>query len=182
MIRAFLALDLPPAVKQALAELQSGVPGARWSDPAGLHVTLRFLGEADEGTLEDLHDALSQVDAPAFELALRGVGSFGQGPRTRLLWAGLDPSEPLAHLQRKVESAAVRAGFPAEGRRFSPHVTLARLDAAARASEERVRRFLEANALFRAGPFAADRFVLFESRPGQGGAVYVPLADYPLRP
>jgi 2'-5' RNA ligase len=181
MIRAFAALDLPPSVKQTLCELQSGIPGARWIDPAGFHVTLRFLGETAEDVLEDVHHAFEAVDAPAFDLEIRGVGSFGQGARTRMLWAGVGASEPLAHLQRKVESAAVRAGLPAETRRFTPHVTLARLDASARASEERVRRFLEANAVFRAGPVRIDRFVLFESRLGHGGATYAPLGEYPLR-
>lgn len=178
MIRAFVALDLPPAVKATLADLRAGVPGARWTDPADLHLTLRFVGEVPEDRLEDVHHALDEIRAPAFDLTLEGVGQFGQGARSRLLWAGVAASPALAHLQAKVESAVVRAGEPAETRRFTPHVTLARLDRQAHA--DRLCRFVEANALLRAGPVPVDRFVLFESRPGAGRPHYLALQDYPL--
>ncbi|MFN8722981.1 MAG: RNA 2',3'-cyclic phosphodiesterase [Rhodospirillales bacterium] len=178
MIRAFVALDLPPAVKATLADLQAGVAGARWTDPADLHLTLRFVGEVPEDRLEEVHLALDEIRAPAFDLTLEGVGQFGQGARSRLLWAGVAASPALAHLQAKVESAVVRAGEPAETRRFTPHVTLARLDR--QAHPDRLRRFVEGNALLRAGPMPVDRFVLFESRPGSGRPRYLPLQDYPL--
>ncbi len=180
MIRAFVALDLPPAVKASLADLQAGVPGARWTDPADLHLTLRFVGEVPEDRLEELHEALDEIRAPAFDLALEGVGQFGEGARARLLWAGVAPAPALSHLRAKVESAVVRAGEPPETRRFTPHVTLARLDRSVR--PDRIGRFIEANAPWRAGPVRIDRFVLYESRPGSGRPHYRPLQDYPLDP
>lgn len=178
MIRAFVAIDLPPSVKADLGDRMAGVPGARWTDPADLHLTLRFIGEVPEDRLEDVHHALDEIRAAPFDLALEGVGLFGQGARSRVLWAGVAASPPLAHLQAKVESAVVRAGEPAETRRFTPHVTLARLDRSLHA--ERLQRFVEGNGLLRAGPVPVDRFVLYESRPGAGRPHYRPLQDYPL--
>jgi 2'-5' RNA ligase len=177
MIRLFVGLELPPELRDRLAGLGGGVPGARWTEPGNLHLTLRFIGEVEEGMLADIHAGLAAVSAPAFDLVLEGTGRFGAGARTRALWAGVEGNAALQHLQQKVESAVVRTGLPAEERKFIPHVTLARLkDAPA----ERVARFLEERGLFRAGPVRVDHFTLFESRPGRGGPVYIPLGEYPL--
>ena len=121
---------------------------------------------------------LAGIAAPGFDLHLRGIGTFGQGPKARALWVGVDPSEALTFLQQKVESAIVRAGQPPEGRKFTPHVTLARFS---QADAHRLQNFVEGNSLFRAGPWTIDRFTLFESRLGKGGSVYTPLADYELK-
>jgi 2'-5' RNA ligase len=127
MIRLFVAIDLPEAVCDRLAALCAGVPGARWVDPVNFHLTLRFIGEVDNRTADDIDAALAAVRVPRFDLWLRDVGIFGRGRGVRALWAGVDPSEDLTRLQGKVENAAYSAGLPRETRKFSPHVTLARL-------------------------------------------------------
>ena len=177
MIRLFVALDFPDAVRERLAGLGGGVPGARWTDPDNLHLTLRFIGEVPDDQAADIDAALATIEAPGFDLVLDGVGIYGSARAARILWAGVERSEPLAHLQNKVESALVRCGLPAEERRFSPHVTLARLKDAPR---DRLARFLEDRALFRAGPFHVEHFTLYRSLLGKGGAVYEALREYPL--
>ncbi|QQP89041.1 RNA 2',3'-cyclic phosphodiesterase [Skermanella rosea] len=177
MIRLFVALELPEAVRERLAGLGGGVPGARWTEPENLHLTVRFIGEVENGLLPDIDAALGSVSAPAFDLVLDGVGQFGSGSRSRVLWAGVERNDALVHLNQKVESALVRAGLPREERRYSPHVTLARLRDA---PQERVGRFIQDRGLFRAGPIRVEHFTLFESRPGSGGPVYDPLREYPL--
>lgn len=177
MIRLFVAVNFPEDVRERLAGLQGGVPGARWSEPDALHLTLRFIGEVPEDQAHDIDAALAEVQAPAFPLTLDGVGSFGHGRGARLLWAGVERSEALAHLAAKVESALVRTGLPAEERKFTPHVTLARLRDA---NADRVARFLSERSFFRAGPFLVDHVTLYRSHLGKGGSVYEPLASYPL--
>jgi 2'-5' RNA ligase len=177
MIRLFVALELPVAIRERLAGLGGGVPGARWTEVQNLHLTIRFIGEVENGLLPDIDAALAGVSAPTFDLVLDGVGQFGSGSRSRILWAGVERNDALFHLNQKVESALVRAGLPAEERRYSPHVTLARLH---NAPQERVGRFMQERGLFRAGPIPIEHFTLFESRPGRGGPVYDPLRDYPL--
>ena len=177
MLRLFVALPLPEEVRDRLARLASGLPGARWIDPANHHLTLRFIGEVDEGTAQDIDDALDQVTVQPFPVTIDGLGTFGRGHMAKTLWAGVQPSEPLRHLRDKVESAVVRAGLPAEERKFTPHVTLARLGDT---PEARLATFLGANGMLLAGPFQADRFVLYESVLGKGGSVYHSLRDYPL--
>lgn len=178
MIRLFVGLALPDGVIARLSMLCAGVPGANWVEPANMHITLRFIGEVEESEAEEIDHMLSTVEAEAFSLELAGLGTFGEGHKTRALWAAVVPSPALLHLQAKVESAVVRAGLPPEGRKFTPHVTLARLD---KPSPARLQSYIEGNNLFSAGPFAVEQFTLFESRLGTGGAVYIPQVEYPLQ-
>ena len=177
MIRLFVALELPAALRQRLALMNGGVPGARWQREEQLHLTLRFIGEVQESTASDIDDALAAIRAPRFFMELAGVGEFG-GKVPRALWAGVRVGDELTHLQRKVETALQRLGLPPEERKFSPHVTLARLKGAPRG---KVVEFLTHHALFSSGPFEVDRFVLFSSHMGSGGSVYHVERDYPLQ-
>lgn len=168
MIRLFVALELPESIRERLVLLQGGVPGARWSTSEQLHLTLRFIGEVPENVGHDVDDALATIRAPAFELELSGVGEFG-GKTPRALWAGVKNHEALLHLQRKIETALQRIGLAPEPRKFSPHITLARLKAA---PWEKVMQFLSHAALFSAGPFEVTQFVLFSSHLSASGSIY----------
>lgn len=180
MLRLFVGLPVPDAVAARLAALQSGVPGARWVPRENLHVTLRFIGEVDEDVAADLDAALAEIDAPAPEVALRGLGRFGDRRGARALWVGVEPADALVHLHGKVESACVRAGLPPEGRRFKPHVTLARFSHG-RPGGPRADAVVAANSDWDGGRFIADAVVLFRSFLGSEGAHYEALRDYPLK-
>ena len=177
MIRLFVALTLPESLRLRLSALGGGVPGARWVKPENLHLTLRFIGEVDTGMADDVDAALNEVDAPAFDVSFVGAGYFGKPDAARILWAGIEANDILHHLQAKVESALVRTGLQPEKRRFSPHVTLARLK---QAPANRVEQFVADHAGFRAGPVPIDRFTLYSSFLSSSGAIYTPEADYPL--
>jgi 2'-5' RNA ligase len=177
MIRLFVAVALPDALRQRLAMLCRGVKGARWVDEDSMHLTLRFIGEVEEPQGEEIADALDRLRAPGFPLTLLGAGHFETRGRVRALWVGIEPNPALTQLQERIESAVQRTGLPPEGRKFSPHITLARLD---RAQPDIIRNWLHENSLFRAEPFAVEEFVLFQSLLGNGGAVYRPVAEFPL--
>jgi RNA 2',3'-cyclic 3'-phosphodiesterase len=173
MLRLFVGIALPPELKLRLSLLASGVPGARWVDPGNYHLTLRFIGEVDEGMASDVDAALLHVQAKRFAVALAGVGHFGD----RMLWAGVEKSPPLVHLRDKVESALVRLGLEPEPRRYAPHVTLARLR---NANGAKLQEFLAAHALFRAAPFPVEKFSLVASYLTKAGSIYEDQADYEL--
>ncbi len=177
MMRVFVALPLPEEIRGRLADLGGGVPGARWVDEDNLHLTLRFIGEVDEGVVADIDAGLTRLSVPAFELTLAGIGQFGSGSKARALWVGIERSDALAHLKAKVDTAVMRAGLRSDERKFAPHVTIARLRDAPKA---RVARFVQERALFRTGPIPIDRFALFESSLGGSGAIYDELRVYPL--
>ena len=174
MLRLFVGIDLPPELKLRLSLLAAGLPGAKWVDPGNYHLTVRFIGEVDEGQAADIDAALVQIRAPRFELTLATVGHFG----LRMLWVGIDRNPALQHLHEKVESALNRVGFAPEERRFTPHVSLARLKGT---HEVKLQTYLTEHALFRAAPFPVDRFSLVASYPTKSGAIYEDQADYELR-
>ncbi len=177
MIRLFAALALPAAVGERLTLVRAPMPGARWVPPENMHVTLRFIGEVEPPVATDIDDLLSRVGAPAFEIRLAGLGTFGTRGRVRALWAGVEKTEPLVRLQAKIETACVRAGLPSEGRKFHPHVTLARShNIRAAAAVE----FAASHEGFGLPAIAIDVFTLYSSRTGRAGAVYTPEAVYPL--
>jgi RNA 2',3'-cyclic 3'-phosphodiesterase len=176
MIRLFTALPMDSAIAERLAILESGIPGARWVEPRNLHVTLRFIGEVDEATAEEIHHALSAITAPRFTLTLEGFGTFGSR-NPRILWAGVVRDPAMNRLQEKIETALIRCGLSPESRRFQPHVTLASLN---KPPVPRLQAFIFDNSPFRAGPVPVPHFTLFRSHLSRNGAEYEVLAEYPL--
>lgn len=180
MIRAFLAVPLPDAARSTLEAAQAGLPVGRPVAPENLHVTLVFLGEQPEPVLEDLDVALGTLAAPDFEFRLDGVGVFG-GERPRLVYAAVEAGPELPHLRKKLARAAREAGIEVPGRKYTPHVTLARFPRDMPPEDlGALHGFLARRTGIRAGPFPAGRFVLYRSTLGRNGPAYDELADYPL--
>jgi RNA 2',3'-cyclic 3'-phosphodiesterase len=174
-MRLFVALPLPAGVVATLERIQQGVPGARWAPAENMHLTLRFIGDADGALFEDLVEALADVTMPAFALETTGVGHFETRRLPSMLWAGIRPSPALRHLQAKVERACLIAGLPRETRKFAPHITLARLGAT---DNERVFAFLRRYSLLDAGPVPVDGFNLYSSHLGKGTPFYRVEVEY----
>ena len=177
MIRLFAGLELPVEVAERLAAPGSGLPGARWVPARNLHLTLRFIGEVDEATAEDIHDHLIAVTAAPFTLTLAGLGLFGDRHSAHTLWRGVERSDGLDRLAAKVEAAVVKAGQPPEPRKFSPHITLARIK---QTSPGRLQEFIAAAPPHGGGTIPVDGFSLFRSTLGRHGPDYDVLGRYPL--
>ncbi len=176
MHRLFVAIELPEIVADALTVLQDGVDGARWRPVENFHLTLAFIGEVDRHGFDNAIEALSSVEAPVFEMRLSGAGFFGDR-QPRALWAGVEPSPALDHLQAKVEQALGRAGFNLEKRKFKPHVTLAYLR---NVSQDVAARYAAQHNLFSCGPFPVQAFHLYSSLLGNNASVYNIEASYAL--
>lgn len=177
MIRLFAALALPEAVRQRLALVRAPLPGARWVPPENMHVTLRFIGEVEPPVATDIDALLSRIIAPAFDIRLAELGTFSSRGRARALWAGVEKSEPLDHLQAKIEAVCVNAGLPPESRKFHPHITLARCR---NVPEAPAAEFVATYGGFGLPPVQAAAFTLLSSHMGRSGAVYTSEAVYPL--
>ena len=176
-MRLFVALDLPWELKQRLAMLAGGVPGARWVAAENHHLTLRFIGETPAHRAEEIDLALSNFRARGFPLVLAGVGVHVKAGRSTSLWAGVERNPSLEHLQSKIETALQRIGLEPERRRFVPHVTLARLN---NPVEAKLAGYVQANNLFRAEPVQVAHFSLFSSRLGKEQSVYTAEVEYDL--
>ena len=202
--RVFIAVPDPEAVRLFVAELvdrvraseaasraddgPDGRPpggrsprGARWVDLGDLHLTLRFLGPTPELRLPGLRGAVDSAAAGQwpFRVAIGGGGAFPSVERPRAIWLGVaDPDGGLTRLADSVGRALVEAGWPADERLFTPHLTLARTDGVR--SGPRVARRLVAAADGLEAWFEVDRLVLYESHTGGGPARYQPLHEAAL--
>ena len=178
MHRLFVAIDLPEPVKERLAEICFGIPGAKWVKPEQLHLTLRYIGEVDGATFVDIREALATIDLPPFSVCLKGLGCFPPRKTPRVLWVGIDPPhEQLFRLRKRVETTLVRLGVEPEHRKFAPHITLARLN---ETPMNRLANFLAGNSLFSAEPFPVENFHLYSSSLSSKGAIHTLEASYPL--
>jgi 2'-5' RNA ligase len=177
MIRLFVGIALPQAHRQSLHALGCGIEGARWVAPQNLHITLRFIGEVDEGVAEDMVVALAPIASERFNIKLKGLGTFGHPPHA--LWAGVedDPKGALGALQARVESALVRAGLEPEHRKFMPHVTLARFR---KPNTGRIAKFMESGGALALEPFSVSGFTLFQSHLRPEGAEYERIVEFAL--
>jgi 2'-5' RNA ligase len=177
MPRLFVAIDLPDMVKKEIADINGNLPGARWVPGAQIHLTLRFIGDVDAATFQAVKTALALVSCLSFSLRLRGIGHFPPKKQARVLWVGIEESRPLLELQERVEAALIATGIAPDERRFSPHITIARLRETpvplVAAFEERQRGFLT-------GPFPGGQFHLYSSTLTREGAIHTREATYPV--
>lgn len=180
MIRLFAALAVPPETAAFLQRLQDGIPGARWSTPDRMHLTLRFVGEVSERVADELDGELETITGPAAIVRLAGVGAFEEGGTPRAVWAGVEVDEPLRVLRKRCEAAARRAGLTPDTRAWRAHVTLAYLSASVDAA--RVGQWIQHNNLARAAPFEVSAFGLYSSWLSKEGAIYRLERSYPLSP
>lgn len=172
MIRLFVALELPDAVKAALIAGMGGVAGARWQRDDQLHCTLRYIGEVDRHTAQDIAAALGRVNVRPFSAELGEAGLFEHRGRVDSLWVGVRPAERLATLAKAVNAALVGVGLAPETRAFVPHITVARgrgmlgVTAWPQAPIPRV-------------AWPVSGFALWDSEPGPDGSDYQVLARWP---
>lgn len=178
MVRLFTALTLPPDVVETLQRRQSGLPGARWRPPEALHVTLAFYGEMNERQADEVASELTRVSSSPFNIELAGTGVFGEGHRSRALWAGVAPNDRLDVLAGRCRAAGERAGLRLETRAYRPHVTLAYLKP--QADPARVAAWVQGHNLLHSPPFRIDRFGLYSSVLTHDGSHYALEREYLL--
>jgi 2'-5' RNA ligase len=172
----FTALEIPANLAAELSMLRGGLAGARWIDAENYHLTLRFIGDIDDATAQDVYSTLALIHRAPFKVTLEGLASFG-GDKPRAIVARAKPTGPLLELQAEQERLIRRLGIAPEPRKFIPHVTLARLR---NSSPLAVADYLQSRALPFGREFEATRFALFSSRASVGGGPYIVEAAYPL--
>lgn len=184
-MRLFIGIELPEELKQALGRLREESAEVRrdfrWARPEGLHLTLRFLGEATPQQHIALQQGLSRLEPHrVFDLQCQGIGVFGSATRPRILWAGvMGDLGPLVKLQRDVERMCIALGWSPEERSYRPHLTLARGHRRP-AAPALLQDFLARHSRTPFGSFRARSVTLYNSTMGPGGSVYEPVHKVPL--
>jgi 2'-5' RNA ligase len=194
-MRAFIAIDLPENIRAALSQKQTDFRAAlgptnpdkpnrdsdiRWTRPAGIHLTLKFLGEITDTQLMQVTEALSGIQPFAgFPVDVKGFGFFPSAARPRILWAGVEAPPDLRRLAEEIEDAMEQLKFAREHRDFNPHLTLARIKVPR--PRPALRALVEQKAEVVMGRFAASEFFLFESKLSPHGAEYRKVLCFPDR-
>jgi len=174
MPRLFTGLEIPGDLANELSLARGGISGARWIDVENYHITLRFIGDIDGATARDIYANLAEIKRGPLTITLEGLSSFG-GSKPSAIIVKVKPAQPLLDLQAEQERLIRRAGVSPEPRKFTPHITLARLR---RSSPMGVAEYLTLRGFFPARQFEAKRFVLYSSRNSTGGGPYIIEAAY----
>ena len=180
-MRLFLALPLPDPIRAVAAGLQQP-PSAelRWTPPAQLHLTLRFLGDTPDEKIEPLIARLAAIRVEAFLLTLEGVGAFPPKSAPRVLWLGIGSGHPRLHqLRQRVDDALLASGLDVDLRHFHPHITLARC-ADTPAATTVAAHWLKAHRDFAGPSFRAESFELCASELRPAGAIHRTVAAFAL--
>jgi 2'-5' RNA ligase len=177
MPRLFTGLAVPDPVCERLISVRGGLSGARWITPDNYHITLRFIGDIDDATAHDVYSVLGRVTRAPFPLTVEGITVFG-GDRPRALVAKITPTPALLELQSEHERLMRRIGLPPEPRKYTPHITLARLRDT---SPFELANYLSVIGHVPSMRFIAEAFNVFSSRSSTGGGLYVTEAIYPFQ-
>jgi len=186
-MRLFVALEVTERQKREICALQQDVKKyikeARPVKPAGLHLTLKFLGETGETKVEKIKKAINEAAEPLspFQLKYGGCGVFPSPGKARILWVGLkEGTEETCLLASRMEKKLASIGYEKEKRRYRPHLTIARFRD--RVAGGHVRQFLEEQSCFESSAAQVNRVVLYESRLAPAGAEYTELYEKLLWP
>lgn len=183
-IRCFIAIELTPEIKELLQkiedELKPKIPGVKWVKPAGIHLTLKFLGHIDRRAMESVITALAAIaqSAKPFILSLSSPGAFPTFERPSIIWIGINKgSEEIAELANVIDDKVSEFGVEKESRPFHPHLTLGRIGSLKdKTALKNVFSFLNIP------PFemAVSKLTLFKSALTRQGAVYEVLHEADL--
>lgn len=186
-IRAFVAVNLDPTLKEALAGIQERLKATRadvgWVKPENLHLTLKFLGQVEEARLEPISEAVASAACGygSFRLTLGGLGAFPQPRAARVVWIGVpEGADLLAGLHARLEEKLEALGFPRETRPFSAHLTLGRVRGPGR--REQLATALISTPVGLLGEMVIERIHLMKSDLRREGPRYSALNSFPLTP
>jgi 2'-5' RNA ligase len=188
-VRCFIAIELPDGVKRGLRELQAQLKAGssapvKWVDPENIHLTLKFLGNVAADRIDEISLAMTEAarGISSFPLEVKELGVFPNPSRVQIVWVGLGGEvDKLARLQQRVESNLEKLGFPPEGRRFTPHLTLARVrDQATPSEREKLGQLITETEFAAAHKFTADSVKLMKSQLTREGPIYTRLSSAAL--
>lgn len=181
-VRAFIAAPLEgPVFDQILhlqRELTDALPSVRWVRPETMHLTLAFLGDIAEDSLESIGRSMLSIGDlfSPIDMSVGGIGAFPSLKRPRVVWLGLQDTAELLKLQTAVTAMLRNLEISWDDKPFKPHLTLGRIRQPIAGIDQRLAPFLERQC----GPLRISRLILFESRLTARGAVHLPRSETPL--
>ncbi|WP_165856819.1 RNA 2',3'-cyclic phosphodiesterase [Marinobacter sp. JSM 1782161] len=189
MLRLFVGLELPDAIKHSLVAIRSNLKGARWQTTDQLHLTLCFIGNLDDDHLPAIYDALHGLTVTPFNLTVEGIGLFGSSQHPKNLWVGVREEAAVATLHDELHRRLAPLDIEPQGRAYHPHITLARFRGrrtrqyAARQDKREppsgLRELLQQHQGLSLPPFGVDHVSLFSSTRRPEGSHYQVIGRFP---
>jgi len=189
LLRAFIAVEIPSTIQDAIHESTAGLRKTlgegliRWVPPHNVHLTLKFLGDVSPASLDLIKHMLSAevTQHACFEMRVEGIGTFPNSRRPRVIWVGLQAPAVLESFQRSIDSASARLGYASDEKTFSPHLTIGRVKQDPSALEvQRIRAALEGTKIGELGMVHVEAAHLFKSDLQPSGSVYTRLFSAPI--
>jgi len=180
-VRCFIAIELPDKVGAGLKDIQAqlksgGQASVKWVDPYSIHLTLKFLGSVDAAKIAPITAAMEEAaqEIAPFSLKVEDLGAFPNLRRVQVVWVGVGGEvDKLAHLQQRLESNLAQLGFAPEKRRFTPHLTLARVrDRASLDEREGLGELITGTKFEATRSFPVEAISLMKSQLTREGAIY----------
>lgn len=182
-MRTFISIDIVNSlIKQRVVEFQdkfSSINTVKFIDPEQLHFTIKFLGEIDSFLIDDVILRLKRIKFPKFTIKLNSLGSFPSDKHISIIWAGVDDNSVnvLQELSKKINEQLSDL-FPPDARKFTAHVTLARVKSKKLNSE--IVSILNENLNIFFGQNFVNSFSFKSSKLTSYGPVYSNLYDFNL--
>ncbi|MBS3074555.1 RNA 2',3'-cyclic phosphodiesterase [Candidatus Pacearchaeota archaeon] len=177
-MRLFIGIFLPEEIRKQVEEIQrklekSGLFNGKYAELENLHLTLKFLGEVDEGKLEEIKEALKQIKSKSFNSSLEGAGLFTPS-RPRIVWLHLAGAEEL---QKQIDAVMEKEGFKKE-ERFMSHITIARVKHITPIASKKLMEELKKIKLGK--EFKVNKFSLIKSVLTEKGPEYEVIEEFEL--
>jgi 2'-5' RNA ligase len=184
MKRIFAAVKIEPCDKfmKSFREMRSRLISEpiKWVEEHNIHITIKFFGETDEGLIPDISGTLGKIAQNSLELNFRlsGIGIFGSRYQPRVVWAGIDPHEPLARLMKTVQKEMEQYGFESDRQNIIPHLTLGRI----KFLKDKLlfQSVIDANRELQSAPIQVRGCILYESILHREGPQYIVLRKFPF--
>jgi 2'-5' RNA ligase len=188
--RAFIAIELPPELKNELTALETQLkkhspPVIKWVDPASIHITLKFLGDTSDALIDKLSLAMAEsvVGITPFVLETRQLGAFPSIDRPKVIWVGVSGEmDKLARLRDNIEKNAEALGFKREPQSFNPHLTLGRVRDGVRPDEiQRIGKLIGETSFTALHNIDVKQINLLKSQLTSAGAIHTIIGTMKLK-
>ncbi len=183
MIRTFIALELPDEVKEKILSIRNEFypfdGKVKWEPKSKLHLTLKFLGDTDENNVDTIWDYVLRIikTNQPFQMTFNGFGIFRRDVQPKIFWAGFEKNKFIEKLADEINAECQKFGFPAEKRKFNPHLTLLRI----RGNEKIDLLYKIVNTKFEPIDFIANTIILYKSELKPSGSEYTVLKKFIIK-
>jgi 2'-5' RNA ligase len=182
MIRTFIALEIPQDIIEEIIKIRNKMvlsyQSIKWESSDKLHITLKFLGETEQETIEKIFTYLEKLSTKyhKFDLQLDRFGIFKSNGIPRILWAGLKENFELENFVKEIDILCSKFGFEKEKRKFKPHITMLRIK-----NESIIKEvILLDNYKLPELKFIGNKITMFQSILTKGGSIYKPIKSLSL--